>query len=415
LVSINNQFGDGDAANSLVVADGRAVTGDSSRQMHSQGPTSDEEVRVRPQKRRLSNNSMSMQVDEHTDVSELAAFKKDAIATFSRSDGGIMNRWTYLGGGARKWAAYQASGKPYIADEDANLIATRGADLLAERFSRAKNLVDYGSGDPKAVKGKAMQVFKRIADRGGLYVPIDNSHALLQDAAAAARDEIGEYDRVLPIHGDFYKDIDFSAKDGIALPEGNTLAVLFGSTISNINMMTYDYQPQFPKKALIDNIRKLAAIMQKQRGEHGMAISWDSNPDLDHALQAYDQEDWKEMITGWVQHVDEKLKPASPVSSRAFNPNKWHYEGVTNPHNFAVQQCVVAEKMQEFRLNGKLLTVPKNDKLVVTNNVKYPVHYMREAVREAGFEPHAYGDRNYILADEGRLAIVTFDVPGADR
>lgn len=358
---------------------------------------------------------MSTRADENTDASELAAFRKDAIATFSRSDGGIMDRWIYIGGGADKWENYQESDNPYIANEDAHLIRTRGANALAERFPDAKNLIDYGSGGPKAVKAKAMEVFKKIADRGGVYVPIDNSHTLLQHAAATAHDEIGENNRVQPIHGDFYKDFNFNTKKGIVLPEGNSLAVLFGSTISNINMMTYDHQPEFPKKSLVDNIRKLAAILKKRAGHHGLAISWDCNPDLDNALQAYDQEDWKGMITGWLYHVDEKLNPISPRKRRAFNPDKWHYEGVTNPHNFAVQQCVVAEKMQEFRLNGRLLTVPNREKLVVTNNVKYPVHYMREAVREAGFEPHAHGDRNYILADEGRIAIVTFDVPGADR
>lgn len=350
-------------------------------------------------------------IDSQEKASLVRRFRKDVLDLFNRNKGGQMSRWTYLHDGGARWSKFIESPQYYIPGEEAQLIA-KNVTRLAERFKAANVLVDFGSGDEFAVKNKAMPLANALENLQ-FYVPIDLAKDLLERATMVAKQLIPAHVDVNPVNGDFYRDYvnDSEQEDrSIVIPGGNTLGIMLGSTISNINMMEIDYEREFPRRTVVKNIQRMAELLKKNPGKHALAISWDSNPDLDNALKAYDDPNWHNMITGWLYHVDSVLQPTSPLKSRAFDPEKFHYEGIINPHNFTIQQCVVADKRMEFKLNGQLITVNRGDRYVAVNNTKYPTHFMRSLIEEAGFEPDEHDEKSYIVSKNGRLVMQTFDI-----
>lgn len=338
-------------------------------------------------------------------------FRKDVLDLFNRNKGGQMSRWSYLHDGGARWSKFIESGQYYIPGEEAQLVATN-VSQLAKRFKIASVLVDFGSGDEFAVKNKAMPLANSLKNLR-FYVPIDLARDLLQRATNVARELVPPNVDVVPINGDFYRDYVYDSEQedrSIVIPEGNTLGIMLGSTISNINMMEVNYESEFPRRAVVKNIQRMASLLDKNPGKHSLAISWDSNPDLDNALKTYDDPNWHKMITGWLYHVDTMLQPTSPIKSRAFDPEKWHYEGIIDAHRFTIHQCVVAEKRMEFKLNGQLITINRGDRYVAVNNTKYPTHFMRSLIQEAGFEPDDHEGKSYIGSEPGRVVMQTFDI-----
>ncbi len=316
------------------------------------------------------------------------AFEKDIIALFTKAEGGHTSRWTYTGrnrpghqpSGAELWSAFVAANKNYyIPSQEAHLIK-EALPFLQEVFRHADTLVDLGSGDGYAVSNKAMPIVKNCPNIK-TYVPVDLSEDLLTQAQTLVH-QLDPDLNVVPINGDFYTDrMADSTRRRIILPGESRAGMMLGATITNMNMTLEDH---FPENGIVDKIRAVGALLQKDSsGPTSLIVTYDSNPDLDgSALQAYNDIHWKRMIVGLMIDVETILQPKGDFDAFA-----WHHEAIPNIRDSVIHQCAVADKKQRFHIDDEPFTINRGDKFVIVNNFKYRPAVMKNLIEKAGYEP----------------------------
>lgn len=343
-------------------------------------------------------------------------FTTDVHEQFSRESGGAMSRWTYLGEGGVHWTNFVKSGKYYQPQEDSGLIL-KAIPQLKAKFQDVSTIVEFGPGDERGVD-KTLPLIRALPNVQS-YVLIDLASELLTRAEAHARANLPPHIDVVPINGDFFRNFNIRTNGEMQLPpNGDMLGVFWGSTISNVNLMEppYEHRANQLGNNVVNNLKRMGSLLKKGQPDHkkhSLAMSWDSNSDLDAAVQSYDDDNWKQMILGYLHYIDDVLKPVAMGrnGSKGFHPDRWHYEASIDSHNFTVQHIAVADRAQEFRIDNQFYSIPKGARFVVVNNAKMPTHYMRQRIMEAGFKPHQYEDgRHYIPSDEGRMVMMTCDI-----
>ena len=347
-----------------------------------------------------------------------ASFRRDIIALFTkdpdRAKGGHTSRWTYTG---RPRPGHQPSGSDlwrqfvdahdnryYIPHMEAALIE-HYLPNLAERFSHANALIDLGSGSRFAVEKKAIPLLKQCPNIE-IYAPVDLSEDLLKEAEEVARELIPDR-RIIPIYGDFYfrhrnGSRKSTSKQEISFPKDTARAgVMFGSTISNMNMTLED---PFPTDNIVEKIADLGYLLGKgATGPSPLTLAYDSNQDFGgSALEAYNSIHWKRMIVGLMIDVQTILKPRGN-----FNAFGWEHVAIPDRSKSVIHQCVRATCGQVFQLDDvNNFAVNPGDTFVVVNNIKYQPDHMAELIRAAGFTP----DKPLRLPDN-HMVLHTFEIP----
>lgn len=339
------------------------------------------------------------------DTIKESAFRRDIIALLKNERGGHTSCWTYNGrerpahqpSGGVLWSAFLAANNNYyIPIQEADLIHA-ALPMLAKKFKHADTLVDLGSGNAYAVENKALPVFKACPNTK-IYVPVDLAEGLLLEAKAVATKHNID---VQPIQADFYRDRLANSKEKIVLPGESRAGIMFGSTISNMNMTL---EGKFPQRDISRKIKKLGQLLSRDSdGPTSLAISYDSNRDLEgSALKAYDNIHWKRMIVGLMIDIQTILKPEGN-----FNAFAWEHIAIPDKERNVIQQCVRATKNQAFSIGNEIFAVHKGDMFVVVNNFKYPTELMSSLIEKAGYTP----DSPIKLPGENQHMIVqTMDV-----
>lgn len=317
----------------------------------------------------------------------LAEFQSDIIDLFSLRRGGHVQRWLYtdrtrtgtMPPGSTLWQSFlRANRNYYVLPDEIGLIADT-VPRLKRRFRDVDTLVDLGPGDEKAVRHKTLPVIEACPNTR-IYAPVDLSRRFLQ----LAQRVIGNNRKgvtVMPFHNNFYR-------DPIHLPGKNRLAVFFGATISNMALLEgQEFDPS-------NVVQRLAHIASFVENDNQMLITFDANPDSASAIRAYDNINWRRLITGIMYDVHDLLKPEGD-----FRPSAWHHEPVWNENAHVIHQCVVASRSQKFSIAGHEFDIQRGQRFVVKNNFKYPLGMFRSLAREAGFKTGHY------YQDQGRVTL----------
>ncbi len=297
-------------------------------------------------------------------------FKQDIIDLFSGRRGGHTQKWLYADhpravgkSGSQRWHSFvTANDNYYPIRAEIDMIP----DLIRALDNDHDAIVDFGIGDCKALRQKTLPVLKAQKSLQHYYA-IDIS----ADHLTTGLKEIKTHLPMLEttgLQGDFYQ-----GQGGIT---GNRrLGLFLGATISNIDMRIGD---NFPRA---DIIGKIARLGQTIAGgdKSSLVISFDQNPDLNHAMAAYQHLSWKRMMTGLMYDVQKLLKPEGN-----FNPALWRYRGIIDKKNHVLHQTISPAETQHFILGGHEFDIRRGDVLVVKNNFKYPLDMFVGMVEAAG-------------------------------
>ncbi len=305
----------------------------------------------------------------------VVSFEKDIIDLFSGARGGHAQKWLYADhprpdrhSGSQLWHDFLVAAKSYYPIRGETEMMPK---LIADLAPDFDTVVDFGIGDEKAVRQKTLPLLRSQKDLKWYYA-IDISNDNLQSGVAAIKRDLPHL-RTRGVQGDFYE-----VQNGM---EGRKrLGLFLGSTISNLDMKADD---EFPREQIVERLATLGKTMRG--GEEGsLVVSLDANPDLAHALDAYQHPVFARMMTGLMYDVQSLLKPQG-----RFNPSMWHYAPVADPKNHVVHQIISPSMDQDFEISGKRFSVRRGDQFVVINCFKYPLDLFVEMLKEAGLKPKA--------------------------
>ena len=212
-------------------------------------------------------------------------------------------------------------------------------------------------------------------------VPVDLSKSFLENAQNyMSKEKPGM--NMHPCNDNFFT-------NQFTIPGSNRLAVLFGSTITNIEMM--EGEP-FPRHKIVCSLRNLRNLTGN---DNQMLISFDANSNLKDAFGAYEGAHWERFVTNLVHIIDKVLK-----SGEGFTPEACKFDAVLDKNNHAIHHCLQTTKGQNFSVGQKSFTIEASERFVTINTLKYPVTLFQSICREAGFEVN---DLLHLKGNEMRL------------
>lgn len=319
-------------------------------------------------------------------------FKQDICDLLSGRRGGHTQKWLYADhtrpdgilSGSALWHDFVTANRNYYPiQSEIDMIPA----LVRSLRNDFDTVVDFGIGDSKALHHKTKPIL-RAQKNLKRYYPIDISNDNLE---TGLHDVITQFPHIIArgIQGDFYE-----GQSGI---EGDKrLGLFLGTTISNIDMKL---EEGFPRAEIV---RKLATLAQTVKGDGrgSLVVSFDSNPDLDHALAAYQHSSWQRMMTGLMYDVQRLLHPEGK-----FNPSMWYYEGVIDREHRVLHQTIGPSIDQDFTIEGERFQIPKGRRFVVKNNWKPTVDQIYGMIEEAGLAPKTpvRGDSHPMIMAEAEV------------
>ena len=236
------------------------------------------------------------------------------------------------------------------------------AQDIGQRHPDIDTVVDFGVGDKLAIMNKVLPIIRGL-DNVKMYAGIDVSEDFLK--AACKRVSEGAGILATPINGDFYK-------DRITLPGRKKLGLMLGSTITNQNMKEGD---DFPRAEIVS---KLSHIKQTMGAGNHMIFTYDSNPDPDSAMNAYDHVFWSRHVTGMMYEVNK-------YAEGNVKPSAGGHKMVGDSNAHVIHQCSEATENQNFSIDGHDFHISKGERFVTVNNFKYPLKLFQDLCEEAGF------------------------------
>ncbi len=314
-------------------------------------------------------------------------FKQDILELLSHSRGGHAGKWVYadtkrpsFGTGAELWHDFvTANNNYYPIRAEIDLIPT----LLNGLAKNYDTVIDFGIGDEFALNGKTLPI---LLSQENLrkYAPIDISRNELDNGLLHLKSKLKGI-HTQAIESDFY-----SPK---AIEGHNKLGLFLGTTISNQDMMVGE---KLPRETIVNRLKTLKETTHGS-GDSSLIISLDTNPDLNHALDAYQHISWVRMMTGLMYDIQTHLKPEGN-----FTPSMWHYAPVIDKENHVIQQVLSPSIDQDIVIDGQEFNVKKGDQFVAINNFKYPLDLFKEMIEEAGLVPY----KAPITSDEHSMCFI---------
>ncbi len=318
-------------------------------------------------------------------------FQEDIINLLSHKKGGHVQKWLYNdqirpdnNSGSKLWHNFITSNQNYYPIQSE-------IDLIPELTKKIKHdydtVVDFGLGNTRAVNNKTLPILlsqKKLTS----YVAIDVSDNSLLSGTKRIKDQFNKID-ITQINGDFYEP---HIVKGI-----NKLGLFLGSTISNQNMMVGE---KFPRQEIIKHLRTLGESVKGQK-QSSLITSFDANPDLTAALNAYQHPSWVSMMVGLMHDVQAELHPEGD-----FNPSMWHYAPTIDRQNHVLHHIISPTIDQKFTINGQKFDLKKDEKFVVINCFKYPIDLFNELLTEANLSP----DHPPIRSREHTMTMIQSDI-----
>lgn len=296
-------------------------------------------------------------------------FKQDIIDLFSRKKGGHIDHWLYSDAlrenmtGSQLWHEFlRASKNYYVLPNEIALIAQH-ANEISKQMNDVDTVVDFGVGDDLAIVNKALPIIKGI-ESAKTYIGIDISAQFLQAACKRVANDTALETQC--IQSDFYK-------LGNPLTGQKRLGMMFGSTITNQNMMEGE---AFPHEAITGKLGRLKNVV----GEGGkMLINYDGNRDSESVLKAYDHVFWSRHVTGIAYDI-------ANIAQGDFKIDSWAHKRIWDKNAHVLHQCIEATQDQHFSINEHDFRIKKGARFVAVNNFKYPSDIFKSLAHNAGFE-----------------------------
>lgn len=299
----------------------------------------------------------------------MVQFKQDIIDLLSHKKGGHVQKWLYSdhiradnSSGSKLWHNFITSNESYYPIQSE-------IDLIPILLGRIKTdydtIIDFGLGDISAVNNKIIPIL-RSQPALKRYVAIDISDNQLTLGTDIVQTKFPQI-QTQSIKGDFYKTRTISGT--------KRLGIFLGSTISNQEMMVGQ---KLPEQAIINRLITLGHTV-KGNESGSLIISSDANPNLKHALNAYQHPSWIQMMTGLMYDIQDLAQPTGN-----FNPSLWHYAPVIDDKNHVLHQVITPTVNQSFAIDEHEFNIKKGEQFVVKNNFKYPLDLFTEIVQKAG-------------------------------
>lgn len=321
----------------------------------------------------------------------LTEFKQDVIDLFSHKKGGNVQKWLYGDiprpdgtTGYSLWHEFVTTYKNYyIIRREIELIP----DLIARIDDDFDTIVEFGIGDDMAIDNKTVPIIKS-QKKNCLYASIDQSIEELCNGLKYIETKTNI--KTKGINGDFYE---------VHHVEGyKKLGLCLGGTITNQGMRIGD---SIPIERIVKRIRTLGETVRGTADDNSLILSFDTNANLDDAQNSYNHHAWKQMQTGLMYDIQERLNPEGD-----FQPSMWQFEAVIDKKNHVLQQTVYPTVDQSFSIDGNEFNLRKSDRFVTINLFKFSLDLAIDMIEKAGLKykkPPVQSDEHPVIMIEATV------------
>lgn len=296
-------------------------------------------------------------------------FKQDVIDLFSGKRGGHVEHWLYSDtirneySGSQLWQEFlKSSTDYYVLKNEIDLIA-RVAPSLGAVLPNMHTVIDFGVGSGQALEKKVMPIVDSLKTVKS-YIGVDLSGDFLRNAKNTLADNFPSVEAAA-IQADFFN-------TSFALPQKDTLGVMLGCTISNMDVLM---GADFPRSHIVKRLSHLKGLLGSN---NHLLVSYDANTDVESILSAYSNEYWGRHVTGIMYDV-------AKISEGNFSAADWRHLRVWNDTAYVLHQCAEATQDMEFSIDDKVFTVSKGEQFVTVNNFKFPKPLFQSMCDEVGF------------------------------
>jgi uncharacterized SAM-dependent methyltransferase len=264
--------------------------------------------------------------------------------------------------GAKLWADLESK---ELNSDRTNLFSAE--EILLDKVAHGINdfipsqtpILELGPGTLEAFSKKTLPIIKAVRTTECIFV--DESRSFLNDISTC-KDLKGIQSKL--IEDDFLEG-DFCYRED----DTNTLACLFGSTISNILSPVLDASP---RTSLTDTLRKLAHTINNG----WLLISFDANQNGKEIENFYTRQALFQL------NVFYRMAVELPVDSD-FDPSAFTYKAEWNASSGQLAHIAVVEHAQNFMLGNQQIRLRKGQKLHLKNSYKFHPGFFEECCIQA--------------------------------
>lgn len=296
-------------------------------------------------------------------------FASAVLAGLAREQKSIPCRFLYDARGSELFEDITRLDEYYPTRTELELLETHGPEIHALAGAGAA-IIEFGSGSSR----KTQTLIDHLDDIVA-YVPIDISDDALAEAAERLRSRYPGL-AVLPVHGDFSRDIELPE----AVREVPKLGFFPGSTIGNL---THAGASGF----LADAAGLLGA-------DGSLLIGVDLKKSLDVLLPAYDDAEGvtAEFNLNLLHRINRELDGDIDVSQFA-------HEAIYSEDDGRVEIYIVSLADQEINVLGRSYEFTEGERLHTENSHKYSIAEFADMARNAGWRPDAvWTDANELFS-----------------
>ena len=233
-----------------------------------------------------------------------------------------------------------------------------------------KHFIDLGPGGEASVQAKSIPMMKALSATD--YFPVDLSPALANEALATMKEALPTVDGK-PVIADFFENIP-DRKD-------NALLAIMGGTIGN-------FETHASEDGLLSRLSEIFSIYRRAVGSNSyFLVSFDANTNGQEVVAAYDCPQFDYLIRGCVE--------------RAIDTSGFDYKVNWTPDNYQLALGFRSNRDQIIHFDGAQYAVEKDEYLPVLNSYRFPVAFVTEAAKKAGWEHQktwsATGRTHYML------------------
>jgi uncharacterized SAM-dependent methyltransferase len=264
-----------------------------------------------------------------------------------------------------RWKSGHSAAAYYVGRDEKAVLDV----VLREIGITVDNFVDLGPGGEASVHAKSLPMMRAIKAKA--YYTIDLSPALAQDALDLAKKELDVGGR--PIVADFF--------DRIPLTKTSALLAIMGATIGNFETHT-------DLRALQNRLTNIFSGYRKAAPYHSFfLVSFDANTNGQEIRACYENAEFGELVRSCV--------------ARAIDISGFAYDVTWTPENYQLATGLRSTRDQMVSLDGEQFAIEQGEFLPVLNSYRFPVPFVLEAARRAGWTHRktwsATGRLHYIL------------------
>jgi len=314
-------------------------------------------------------------------------FKADILALFRGERGGHVEKYLYTHtpyeqdgmSGAGLINSFNRSSPFYYIGPDTERMIPDVASAIAPLTEDFEQVADFGCGGEASILTKTLPLIAGCPN-AKLYTAIDFSRGNLAAARTTLQSRRPDLE-VKTIKADFFQDT-------LNIPRDALLALLLGSTITNLEMRETD---PLPKEQAVKALRHIKD--QLPPGSLLLA-DYDSNQDPDSLLRGYDNLYSNRFVSNLAYLIDRELGPKGN-----FHPALWATHRVWNSREGVMHHCISALEDQDFSIDEERFQPRAGTRFVAINSVKFKEETFASITRCASYDslPPIHSDAGRIV------------------